>query len=494
MKKFSANHLELRYRTYFAVLYIPKDVRVALGKSKFFETTGTGDLKVAQSIASMKVIKWKAEIANARSKSDDPIINSATELNRLLKNKSSPAPLVKEIIEEETERIRYEQGELHSDVFRSVAVGESKVLKEFLPTWKKYQQDRGLSQKNIDQMYGDIELVSEYILTTNMMTYEKIHPTIKYLASKGKLSAHSVNRIIKSNRNFYKYLQTIEIIPEKLVCPYIVPNEFKMSKRPNSKSIHKTRSWVNFEDHQVVSLYQEAIARDEETLAQLIKIAAYTGARIEEICSLKKEQVNLEKNTIQIINAKTDAGNRFIPIHRNLKKDLKRLLVNDIDEYVIPNLTFNKYGDRSNAIGKKFGRLKKELGYGDRYVFHSIRKTVTTQLENANVNENITADILGHEKPRITYGQYSGGATLKVKEEALSHLTYDFDKKVNASIEASEEMTSNKTKSDSLPPQKSSTPRKVTKKTTKPIKSATKTTKTRTGTTRKSSKTVRKVN
>jgi hypothetical protein len=47
MKKFSANHLELRYRTYYAVLYIPKDVQVALGKSKFFETTGTGDFKVA---------------------------------------------------------------------------------------------------------------------------------------------------------------------------------------------------------------------------------------------------------------------------------------------------------------------------------------------------------------------------------------------------------------------------------------------------------------
>jgi integrase len=191
-------------------------------------------------------------------------------------------------------------------------------------------------------------------------------------------------------------------------------------KRPNSKSVHKTKSWINFEDEEVVNLYQEALVRGEETLAQLIKIAAYTGARIEEICSLKKVQVNLQKNTIQVINAKTDAGNRVIPIHRELRKDLKNLLTNDIDEYVIPNLSFNKYGDRSNAVGKKFGRLKKLLGYGDRYVFHSIRKTVTTQLENANVNENITADILGHEKPRITYGQYSGGATLKVKEEVLN--------------------------------------------------------------------------
>jgi integrase len=98
-------------------------------------------------------------------------------------------------------------------------------------------------------------------------------------------------------------LQTIEIIPEQLISPFTVPNEFKVSKRPNSKSVHKTQSWINFEDHEVVHLYQEALVRGEETLAQLIKIAAYTGARIEEICSLKKAQVNLQKNSIQIINA-----------------------------------------------------------------------------------------------------------------------------------------------------------------------------------------------
>jgi DNA invertase Pin-like site-specific DNA recombinase len=39
-KSFKPNHLELRYRTYFALLVVPKDVRHIIGKSKFFETTG----------------------------------------------------------------------------------------------------------------------------------------------------------------------------------------------------------------------------------------------------------------------------------------------------------------------------------------------------------------------------------------------------------------------------------------------------------------------
>jgi hypothetical protein len=35
-------------------------------------------------------------------------------------------------------------------------------------------------------------------------------------------------------------------------------------------------------------------------------------------------------------------------------------------------------------------------------MFHSIGKTVVTQLDSAGVSENVAADIVGHDKPRIT--------------------------------------------------------------------------------------------
>ncbi len=64
------------------------------------------------------------------------------------------------------------------------------------------------------------------------------------------------------------------------------------------------------------------------------------------------------------------------------------------------------------------------LEYDKRYVFHSIRMTVVTLLENAGVLENVAADIVGHEKPRITYGHYSGGSSLEVKAAGLAKLSY----------------------------------------------------------------------
>jgi integrase len=75
-------------------------------------------------------------------------------------------------------------------------------------------------------------------------------------------------------------------------------------------------------------------------------------------------------------------------------------------------------------MGTRFGRLKKGAGFGKELVFHSIRKTVAALLENAGVSENVAADIIGHDKPTMTYGLYSGGASLAVKREATQKLRY----------------------------------------------------------------------
>ncbi len=45
-------------------------------------------------------------------------------------------------------------------------------------------------------------------------------------------------------------------------------------------------------------------------------------------------------------------------------------------------------------------------------------------MENAGVPENVVADIVGHEKPTMTYGLYSGGVSLAVKRAALAKLAY----------------------------------------------------------------------
>lgn len=422
-KTFKPNHLERRYRTYFAVLYVPKDVQHIIGKSKFFETTGTSDHKIALTVAALKVIKWKAEIASARTKTDDPILDSAIELNRMLK--TSPAHLVKDVIEEETARISHQTGQLASSVFHSVATGKRKPLKNYIDQWVSNEERRGLEQKTISQMKSDVSILVEYLPTADLLVYEHTNLWIKLIAQKGELSAASVTRIIGSCRNFFKYLKFIEEVPEDANEPFIVPKEFKLSKKKNSKGLNKTESWLPFETSEVINIHKTALENEDYQLAQLIVLASFTGARIEEICSLKREHVNLKSKSIRIVDAKTEAGERVIPIHPFALTTINNLL-SENDDYLMPNLSTSKYGDRSNAIGKRFGRLKSKMGFSKRYVFHSIRKTFTTQLENAGILENVTADIVGHEKPRLTYGLYSGGTNLEVKRKAISKVKFKF--------------------------------------------------------------------
>ncbi len=436
-KSFNPTHLELRYKTYYAVLKVPKDVQHIIGRSSFFATTGTGDIRIARSDAALKVIKWKAEIASARSRTEDPILQSALELNRLMKSGTSPRHLVQDVIDDETYRMTEVHGSnILAETFNRVASGKSKVLSELASDWVKHELKRGLENKTVSQAKSDLALLTPYLPTAHLLTKEHVSLWIKEISRKGNLSAASVNRIFTACRSFFKYLKHIEEISEETLDPFIVPNEFKIGKKRNSKAINKRESWLPFEPNAVVQIHKAALSKGDDTLTAVILLGAYTGARIEELCSLKKSDVNLKTKSMKITDSKTEAGIREIPIHDEILPLVKILLKNDDQSFLIPNHTESKFGDRSNAIGKRFGRLKSSLGFTKRYVFHSVRKTFTTLLENAGINENITADIVGHEKPRMTYGLYSGGATLQVKRQAVAKVRYNFSVSQTKATEA----------------------------------------------------------
>lgn len=426
-KSLDPRYLELRYNTYFAVLYIPKDIRFKfLGKTKFIKTTNTGDLKRAKMEASRLVMGWKSQIERARSESDDPIVTEANDLEWQRRRTDLIGNPVEEVIEQRYLEIVSENNVTVADDFKAIATGKQVELSSLISAWKEHETKRGLKTKTVDQMVRDVTLLTNLFRTAQRLEHEYVTAWIKKIAKENNLSASSVTRIIGFWRNFFKYLKLIKQVPQETPDPFIIPDEYKKSKKRNAPDTNRTESWIPFEEDDVVLLYKEAINKKDQPLADLIIIAAYTGARIEEICSLKCKDVYLDRKYLNIIDAKTTAGIRTVPIHSKLNANLNNLINSSNDGYIISGLTFNKYNNRSNAIGKRFGRLKKKLGYSDPQVFHSIRKTLTTKLENAGVAENVAADIVGHDKPTMTYGLYSGGTILEVKRTAIEKISYKF--------------------------------------------------------------------
>lgn len=145
-------------------------------------------------------------------------------------------------------------------------------------------------------------------------------------------------------------------------------------------------------------------------------------ARIEEICSLKVEDVS--DNAFNITDAKTKAGIRSIPIHSKIEPLVKRLKKSSKDVYLLSGLTFNKYGGRSNAIDKRFGNLKRSLGFSIKKTTHSFRHSLVTFLDDAGVQLTHIQDIVGHEKDGTTGRVYNKPAPVSVLKVDIEHLVY----------------------------------------------------------------------
>jgi integrase len=426
------SHIELCRNVYFATLKVPKHLRERLGKTKFKRTLGTGDKRRAQELAKPLVALWKAQLRQADGEPEavkDEALRWREALSELRRaGDESNAEAVEGLIVDKAEDIEQRQDLAAAQEFASVALGYSTPSRLHFDAWVASIEH--LVPKARDQYKADVRLLTESFQTLEAMTPQALRQWTEAITTRGQapVSPSSLKRMVSCWRSYWSYLQGQNIVPAESKPFGLIRLPRKGKAGGASKG-----GWLPFPAVDVPKLAAASKEAGDSPLADLISLAAYTGARIEELCSLEWKHV--QEDSFRIIDAKTPAGIREVPIHPALQPLLVQLRKEAKDGYVLAGLTFNKYGDRSNAIGKRFGRLKVKLGYGDQHVFHSFRKTLVTLLEDAGVSENLAADIVGHEKPRITYGLYSGGASLATKAAALCKANYGLS--VGRSIEQS---------------------------------------------------------
>jgi integrase len=442
-KKRSEPYLFKRGGVYQAIMEIPKPLqRKFEGRRRFAVSLDTDSPAVAGRRRDRHVLDWKDQLARAKGESGD------TEYWRQqaerLSDVEGPTPLYwrrrlraakgedeRKRILEEIDAAAIELGaetvERPGDDptgspdarrFYAEAVGAMVPFVEHLDEWlgasRATQKTKDMQRADVNRFAAKFPMVSD---ATRPEVRRWITGLMNVVSRDTKaLTPKTVQRILSALRGYWRYLQTIKVAAEDDE-PFSKLDVARQAKRTEPRS-----SWRPFKPGDVVKLLNAAVKSGDEELADLIRLGMWTGARIEELCALKIEQVKRDHFVVE--DAKTAAGWREVPIHPKVAPVFKRLIGKRKTGYVLESLTANKYGDRSNAIGKRFGRLKSAKGFGSQFVFHSIRKTVVTILENAGVPENIVADLVGHEKKTITFGLYSGGVSLAVKREALAKLAY----------------------------------------------------------------------
>lgn len=418
-------NLELIGRIWYATLLVPKDVREALGRVRYRQSLGTSSRKEATRLAAPLIGQWEAQIKQARG-STDAVTHEALRWKKALSQ--APDEDTRESWEhaltDKLEGIEEAHGFPAAKEFSDLAAGITTPSSQYFDAWKDQIK---LEAKTKDQMVKDVSLLVAKFQALEGISKNSVRHWLDGLSAKG--SGHSsLKRILSSCRNYWKYLQRYDAVSRDS-APFASVLE-AAPKRGGKKVTN-----FPYDPADVVKLWEAARKKPirgvkgslvDTQLADLIKVGAYTGARIEELCSLKVAKVT--GNSLKIEDAKTLAGWREVPIHSAIAPLVDDLKKASKDGYLFSCLTFNKYGDRSNAIGKRFGRLKTALGFPSTHTFHSFRSTVSTLLENAEVPEGVAADIIGHDKDTMTYGLYSGGASLETKRAALEKVRYPFPK------------------------------------------------------------------
>ncbi|MEX8519588.1 MAG: phage integrase SAM-like domain-containing protein [Leptothrix sp. (in: b-proteobacteria)] len=141
----------------------------------------------------------------------------------------------------------------------------------------------------------------------------------------------------------------------------------------------------------------------------VMQLGLLTGCRVSELATLKASQFRETEQGqpyIKILDAKTLAGKRDIPIPAELMKA-------GLGEYISGKEKVFSYMERpgkgaGNAVGKRFSRHWAELRLTrEKLVFHSIRKFVNDYFMNEGIGFEMRRQFIGHEIDSVNIQTYT---------------------------------------------------------------------------------------
>lgn len=294
----------------------------------------------------------------------------------------------------------------------------------FLKYFDDWRPHAGLTPRSLDQAIATIKQFSSTVRQPiEALEAKHVQSWVDALINPHGdvgISAKTVNRKPSELRNYWRYLQSHEIVPEDRL-----PFDHRRVKDPPHRRKTKEERRQRYQPEDIVRLWHAAEQRGDLILSYAIRIAAYSGARLEGPCELKNTDIRADPDTgIEFMRMcdKTEAGDRFVPIHPQIAGLIRTLARNAQKNggYLLRINANNKYNERGSLIGKRFGILKTKMGFDERFVFHSIRKTVANMFENAECPEGVASDVVGHLKPSMTYGLYSGITKMDLRARWLA--------------------------------------------------------------------------
>jgi integrase len=315
---------------------------------------------------------------------------------------------------------------LNNDEISTTSLKISNIASEYKKvrgqSWPpKSVQEHGLSLQLVIDCLGDIII--------QLIDKNKCIKVRDYMTSKGQ-GPRTVNKHLGRLNSWLKHqvkCGELQINPCEGVLYHITEKE-KKQKSYIEYSIEDIKficyNMLNFKDK-----------NKKPSRFWLPVIAMFTGARKNEIAELTKDDIctyeSITKDKIyyiKIVDTKTIAGFRNVPIHSKL---IKLGFIDFIDGLKEGQSVFFDLPEHRDGRGHDYKWYMREFRKycdDDRKVFHSWRHTVASVLNNVGVPSTHRADILGHERASDceTDKTYTSITQLRTLQAAVEKINYDF--------------------------------------------------------------------
>ena len=234
----------------------------------------------------------------------------------------------------------------------------------------------------------------------------------------GKEASASTKVRIKSLMNMlFDYAMQYEITDRNFSKLFKLPTNIRKEVK---QSYH---GHIAYTDEEMQLLWDNV---DKYPYVDLILIQCYSGWRPQELCSLKRSDIDLKKG-IMTGGMKTEAGcNRSIPIHSRIYPFIeKRIALSEAqgleNAFICEDLSYKK-GIRYVNMNYdrylfRFNQIIESLKLNPEHRLHDARKQFVTMAKNSGVDEYAIKLIVGHASKDITESVYTERSINWLKDE-----------------------------------------------------------------------------
>lgn len=276
----------------------------------------------------------------------------------------------------------------------------------------QYAHDKKLSIDLVNEAVDIAAGRSDYSPKTPFFK-SRLDAFYNYELNQRKVDLNTVDRYIKRIKALDSFLKT-----ENLILDYEAVASFLISKNLEPKT--KKQYLFSF------NAFYNFFIKKEPPFKERYPINPFKSHELSQVRrgTLKEDERRaFTADEVDTLHSKAVEKGKF------QLKTVKRLVNSSDDGYLLKTSKGGKYEAKSQGLGNQFSIFKTELAFDKRCVFHSIRKTVITTLERADVKNLVIISLVGHKADgllRMTFGRYSEGPTPVAKLKALEELAYKF--------------------------------------------------------------------